>query len=74
MNAVDRFADNVAAEGFFGMIKRECVHHQHYLTLADARSNVFDYIESFHNSRMQRRIDARDQAFATLTQPVVKTG
>jgi len=56
------------------MIKRERIHRQRYLTLADARADVFDYIERFHNPRMQRRIDARDQAFKALTQLSVETG
>lgn len=74
MSAVGHCADNAAAEGFFGMIKRERIHRQRYLTLADARTDVFDYIERFHNPRMQRRIDARDQAFTALTQLSTKTG
>jgi len=56
------------------VIKREHIHRQWYLTLAEARTDVFDYIERFHNSRMQRRIHARDQAFTTLTQLSAKTG
>jgi len=35
---------------------------------------VFDYIECFHNPRMQHRLDAKDQAFRLLTQPSVETG
>jgi putative transposase len=56
------------------MLKRERVHRQRYLTLVEARSAVFDYIECFHNPRMQRRIDTRDQAFTALTQLSAKTG
>jgi putative transposase len=74
MSAVGHCADNAAAEDFFGMIKRERIYRQSYLTLADARSDVFDYIESFHNPRMQHRIDARDQAFTALTQLSAKPG
>ena len=74
MSAVGHCADNAAAEGFFGMIKRERIHRQRYLSLADARSDVFDYIECCHNPRMQRRIDARDQAFTALTQLSAKSG
>jgi transposase InsO family protein len=40
-----RCADNAAAEGFFGMLKSERVYRRRYLTLDDARSDVFDYIE-----------------------------
>jgi putative transposase len=45
----------------------ERIHRQRYLTLADARADVFDYIERFHRPRMQPRIDARNQAFTALT-------
>ena len=60
-------------EGFFGLLKRERVYRRRYLTLANARADVFDYIERFHNLRMQRRLDAQDEAFRLLTQPSVKT-
>ena len=53
---------------------RERVHRRRYLTLTEARADVFDYIERFHNPRMQRRLDARDQGFRLLTQPSVQTG
>lgn len=57
------------------MIKRERVRRRRYLTLVEARPDVFlDYIERFHNSRMQRRIEVRDQAFTALTQPSAKMG
>lgn len=74
MSAVGHCADNASAEGFFGMIKRERIHRQRYLTLADARSDALDYIEHVHDPRTQRRIDARDQAFTALTQLSAKTG
>ena len=61
-------------EGFFGMLKRERVHRRRYVSLAYARTNVFDYIERFHNLRIQRRLDAKDQSFRLLTQPYVGTG
>jgi putative transposase len=74
MSAVGHCGDNAAMEGFFGLLKRERIHRHRYLTLAEARADVFDYIERFHNPRMQRRLDAQDQAFRLLTQPSVKTG
>ena len=61
-------------EGFFGVLKRERVYRHRYLTLSEARSDVFDYIERFHNPRMRRRLDAKDQAFRLLTQQSVETG
>ena len=43
------------------MLKRERVNRRRYLTVADARSDVFDYIERFHNPRIQRRLDSLDR-------------
>lgn len=61
-------------EGFFGLLKREHVHRRRYMALADARVDVFDHIERFHNPRMQRRLDAKDQVFRLLTQQSVVMG
>lgn len=74
MSAVGHCGDNAAMEGFFGLLKRERVNRRRYLTLAEARADVFDYIERHHNPRMQRRLDAKDQAFILLTQLSVRTG
>lgn len=74
MSAVGHCGDNVAMEGFFGLLKRQCVHCRRYLSLAQARADVCDYIERFHNPRRRRRLDAKDQAFGLLTQPPVETG
>jgi putative transposase len=69
MSDVGRCGDNAPAEGFFGMLKRERVNRRRYLTVADARADVFDYIECFHNPRIQRRLDSLDQGGSVLTQP-----
>lgn len=61
MSDVGHCGDNAPAEGFFGMLKRERINRRRYLTVSDARSDVFDYIERFHNPRIQRRIDSRDR-------------
>lgn len=66
--------DNAEAEGFFGKLKREPVRRPRYLTLAEARSDLFDYIERFHDPLIQRRLDPKDQAFRLLTQQSVETG
>jgi len=42
-------ADNAAAEGFFGMLKRERVNRRNYRTRDEARSDIFDYIERIYN-------------------------
>jgi len=74
MSAAGHCADNAPAEGFFGLLKRERVNRRRYLTVRDARSDVFDYIERFHNPRIQRRLDSPDRGVSALTQPSAKTG
>ena len=43
--------DNAVVESFFGFLKREHVFHNRYLTRAQARQSVFDYIERFYNRK-----------------------
>ena len=74
MSDVGHCGDNAPAEGFFGMLKRERVNRRRYQTLAQARLDVFDYIERFHNPRIQRRLEARDRKFCALTQLSAETG
>jgi putative transposase len=45
--------DNAAAESFFSLLKRERVRRKIYKTKDEARQDVFDYIEMFHN--LQRK-------------------
>ena len=47
------------AESFFQLLKRERVKRKIYNNRADARADVFDYIEMFYNS--QRRHGANEQ-------------
>jgi len=41
--------DNAPVESFFGTLKTELVFHQHYATRAEARLDLFEYIEVFYN-------------------------
>ena len=59
---------NAAGEGFSGVLKGEQANRGRYLTLAGARSNVFDSIDRVHNPRMQLTLDCRDHEFMALTQ------
>jgi putative transposase len=43
--------DNAVAESFFGSLKRERVQKRIYRDHAEARSDLFDYIEMFYNPR-----------------------
>jgi len=74
MSAVGHCADNAACEGFFGMLKRERVNHRKYRTRDEARADLFDYLERFHNPRMRRRVARQDRKFSALTQPSVEMG
>lgn len=71
MSAVGDCADNAAAESFFGLLKRERVYRRRYRTRSEARSDVFDYIECFHNPRRRRQLETRK---VVLTKPSVEMG
>jgi putative transposase len=41
--------DNAPMESFFASLKKELVHHEDYVTRAEARASLFEYIEVFYN-------------------------
>ena len=43
--------DNAVAESFFGTLKSELVYHERFRTREEARTSIFDYIETFYNRR-----------------------
>ena len=43
--------DNAVAESFFNLLKRERIRRRTYRTRAEARRDVFDYIEMFYNPK-----------------------
>lgn len=74
MSAVGNCADNAAAESFFGLLKRERVNRRQYQTRAEARADVFDYVERWHNPRQRRRLAFQQQMEKLLSQLSVETG
>ena len=74
MSGVGRCADNAACEGFFGMLKRERVNRRRYDSHAEARADIFDYIECFHNPRRRRKMKSLKLKESNLTQPSVVSG
>lgn len=42
--------DNAVAENFFSCLKNELIHHKHYKTRAEAKADIFAYIETYYNS------------------------
>ncbi|EOC4161263.1 IS3 family transposase, partial [Enterobacter hormaechei] len=55
--------DNAVAESFFQLLKRERIKKKSYGTREEARSDIFDYIEMFYNSK--RRHGSSDQMSPT---------
>ncbi|WP_410741762.1 IS3 family transposase [Citrobacter freundii] len=55
--------DNAVAESFFKLLKRERIKKKIYGTREEARSDIFDYIEMFYNSK--RRHGSSDQMSPT---------
>ena len=43
--------DNACVESFWGSLKTELVHHEHYATREEARASIFEYIEVFYNRK-----------------------
>jgi transposase InsO family protein len=41
--------DNAVVESFFGTLKQELVHGAKWMTIAEARAAIHDYIEVFYN-------------------------
>ena len=42
--------DNAVMESFWSTLKNEWVHHQQYKTRAEAKTDIFEYIEGFYNT------------------------
>lgn len=74
MSAVGHCGDNAACEGFFGVLKRERVNRSKYRTRDIAKSDLFDYIERFHNPRKRRRVAKRDLEYLAVLEPSVEAG
>jgi transposase InsO family protein len=43
--------DNAVAESFFKTLKTECIYHQKYNTINEAELAVFEYIETWYNTK-----------------------
>jgi putative transposase len=53
--------DNAVAESFFSSLKSERIKKRIYLTRAEAKSEIFDYIEGFYN-RVRRHKHLEQQS------------
>ena len=59
MSGAGNCDDNAAMESWFGLLKRERVYRRRYRTRAEARLDVFDFIERFYNRRRPHRSAGR---------------
>jgi putative transposase len=57
--------DNAVVKTFFNLLKRERIRRKKYKTCEEARRDVFDYIEFFHNP--QRKHGRNDVLSASVT-------
>lgn len=74
MSAEGSCADNAAAESFFGALKRGRIYRRQYRTRAEARTDIFDYLERFHNPRKRRQLEMRSAAGFRLNHTVRDNG
>lgn len=51
MSARGNCYDNAVVESFFGILKRERVNRNYYVTREDAKQDIFNYIECFYNRK-----------------------
>ena len=58
MSRRGNYHDNAVAESFFQLLKRERIKRHIYKTRAEAKSDIFNYIEMFYNPK--RRHSACD--------------
>jgi transposase InsO family protein len=49
MSGTGNCLDNAPMESFFATLKRELIYRNHYLTRRQAKTAVFDYVETFYN-------------------------
>jgi transposase InsO family protein len=49
MSGVGNCYDNAAMESFFATLKKELIHQERFVTRAQARQRIFEYIEVFYN-------------------------
>jgi transposase InsO family protein len=55
--------DNAFIESFWSTLKYELVYHRRFATLAEARTAIFDYIETFYNrNRLHSSLDYQTPA------------
>ncbi|MDF0643878.1 MAG: IS3 family transposase [Nitrospira sp.] len=47
------WSDNACVDSFFGIVKRELIHHRQYRTREEARQEIFECLEAF--CKRQRR-------------------
>ena len=47
--------DNACVESFFSTAKRECIYRKEYVTMEEAKADLFAYIELFYNRKRMHK-------------------
>jgi len=53
MGSVGDAYDNAMAESFFATLECELIDREHFATREEARTKIFDYLETWYNPRRQ---------------------
>jgi transposase InsO family protein len=71
MSRPDNCYDNAFIESFWSSLKYELVYHRRFATRAEARTAIFDYIETFYNrTRLHSSLDYKSPtAFESQLKP-----
>ncbi len=51
--------DNALMEGFFGLLKNECIYQTHFESTEDAIKQVTDFIEYYNKDRIKIKLNGQ---------------
>ena len=60
MSAKGNCYDNACAESFFHSLKVECIHGERFMSRAQMRETVFEYIETDYNRQRRHTVERTD--------------
>jgi len=62
MDSVGRAKDNIIIERFFRSLKHEDIYHKEYLSIADLKTGVSEYMFKYNHKRLHESLDYRTPA------------
>ncbi len=72
MSGTGNCFDNAVAESFFALLKRERVHRTQYQTRAEAKADMFQFIEVFY-TRQRRHSYTEGRPPGVYAEQILKT-